>query len=410
MDIKIEAFKLAQVIVSDAKKGWSRYLNLSPYFQISEKRKGFELLAHLSVIPTEIQELDHLRILEIRGTKIKDLSILLQLPKLEVVEFEGIDACEEDLKLKTISEMKDPKERTTKLLEWLAQNTLLEPPEQRKGGPHFIVPDEPPVFLLDDNMANSGDNDQLYLLNELRIKAADLLNITSLSDNVAPRLSGAAERYQNLIGRNADDIGARAVWSHANTLESVLQVHQRAVVDHRNSEMLPISVASCLEDLLETHRVWFLGHDGAKEVEERASKYKRSDNSSALLNSALAVVKDAEQSGIVDLSALIPALTNIQTAHEATPSGTAALGELEDWVWNFVAAIAKKVWTVSQNPPGGVLVHSLTGSYLSIFVMQNEASLGAFAREFMAHGPIWWETVLNLCRRFNVRSIGTNEK
>lgn len=409
MSLETEANKLAARIISDARKTSTDFVNLSPLISNKEKRRGFESLSELIEFPEEIIELSSLRHLEIRGTSIRDLSPLLKLPNLKVVDFFGIDASYIDEEIKQISELEDGKRRTVLLFDWLSRNSLVEPPEQKPEGPQFFVPDQAPISLLDKNMSGGSDDDQLYLQEELRIKSTELMKIASLSDNVAPRLSGAIIRYQKLIHRNAAEIGARSIWSHANTLESVWQVHSKAMINFRDSEILPASVAACLEDLLSTHRVWFLGHEGARDVEERASSYRRDEKSGSLFEAAAAVVMAADRAGILDQSALVPALSNLQTAVDSTPSGTAALGELEDWTWNLIAATARKIWLVAHNPPGGVLVGSVAGSYLTSFIMQNELALGAFAKEFMSYGPIWWETVLNLCRRFNARSVEKSE-
>lgn len=405
MSVEIEAYKIAQGIISDAKKTSSNFINLSPYISYSAKRMGFQALASLSSLPKEIESLSRLEFLEIRGTKITDLSSLIKLPNLRIVEFEGIDACYDNEDLRQISEIKDPKERTIQLFSWIARNYTIEPPEQKAEGPQFLIPDVPPVVLLDENMSQGDDNDQKYLQEELQIKAFDLVQIASLSDNIAPRLSGAVMRYHHLIALDSDDIGARSIWSHANTLDSIWQVHQQALVEDRNSDILPISVAACLDDLLATHRVWFLGHPGARAVMERSSRHVKKEDAERRLKVSADILAAADYSGIFDSSALSPALTNVQTAREATGSGVAALGELEDWTWNLIAAASRKIWTISQNPPGGAIGGNVAGAYISLFIMQNESSLGLFAKEFMSHGPIWWETVLNLCRRYNARNI-----
>lgn len=410
MSFETEAYKLALKIISDAKKTSTQFVNLSPLISNKEKRRGFESLAELIELPKEIGELTRLTHLELRGTSIRDLSPLLKLPNLKVVDFYGIDASYVDEDIKLISELEDGKERTILLFNWLAKNSLVEPPEQKPEGPQFFVPEQAPIYLLDKSMFGGGDDDQLYLQDELKIKSTELMKIASLSDNVAPRLSGAIIRYQKLIHKNAAEIGARSIWSHANTLESVWQVHSKAVIDFRDSDILPSSVAACLEDLLLTHRVWFLGHEGARDVEERASSYRRDEKSGSLFEAAAGVVMAADRADILDRSALLPALSNMQTAADSTPSGTAALGELEDWTWNLIAATARKIWLLAHTPPGGVLGGSVAGAYLTSFIMQNELALGAFAKEFMSYGPIWWETVLNLCRRFNARSVEKREE
>ena len=142
MSLETEANKLAARIISDARKTSTDFVNLSPLISNKEKRRGFESLSELIEFPEEIIELSSLRHLEIRGTSIRDLSPLLKLPNLKVVDFFGIDACYIDEEIKQISELEDGKRRTVLLFDWLSRNSLVEPPEQKPEGPQFFVPDQ----------------------------------------------------------------------------------------------------------------------------------------------------------------------------------------------------------------------------------------------------------------------------
>lgn len=395
-----EAYAAAKEIVLRAQREWWPYVNLSPYVHDqSQLRQEFAVLSALTALPPEIEVLERCKVLDLRGTKISDLSSIAQLPQLERIEFSGIPACDEYPELGEIAGIDDARVRVKNLQRWLEQNAPAKPPEVIPEGPIFLVPDEPPIMLSDAGMGDSEDFDQAQLLDEARTKADALYQIAELANNVAPRLPKAIERYNKLIHQDADQIGARIIWSNANTLKSIWEVHQSALRDDRTGEELPPSVASYLDDLLQTHSVWFLGHPGAREVQARASSHQRGDNVEARRNAAVAVVEAADQSGVVSTQAIAPAKANLETSMDSTPSGVAAVGELEDWAFNFIASIARKLWVVAKEPPGGVLSSSVCGAYLVQFVFTYEAALGSYSLEFMANGPVWWDAMLATVRR-----------
>ncbi|MEQ8341461.1 MAG: hypothetical protein RID15_19150 [Marinovum algicola] len=395
-----EAFDLASEVVSRAEREWWPFLNLCPYvLETGEPRSGFQPLLHLTQLPPEVSSLTRCNSIELRGTKISDLTPLASLKQLKDVQFEGIPACEQDSELSAIAKVPNPSARTKALLDWLSEKADPDPPELLQKGPQFHIGDNPPISLIDPLMSSSDDSDQNVLLSHIRTKAEDLNQIANLAGNAAPRLPRAVERYLQVVSSEAPEIGARAVWSHANTLESILEIHENAIKRDRPNDELPPSVASCLSDLLETHRVWFLGHPGAREVEARASHHRRRAEPKRLYDAAVGVVNAATKSSVVSDQATAPARVNIETASENTPSGVAALGEIEDWTWNFIASIARKTWSIASAPPGGFLVHTVGGLYLTQFVIANEVALKLYATEFMANGPIWWDAMLAMHRR-----------
>jgi hypothetical protein len=402
---EIEAYDFAKDLVLQASREWWTYLSLSPlHFGTGAKRDGFEALAALTILPKEISLLSHCEVIELRGTSVRDLMPLRGLPSLRDVNFQNIPACDADPNLAAISRILEAENKIFSLINWLEDHTEPEPPEPRHEGPVFLLPDSPPIVLVDAGMDEGSDFDQKELLDECRDKAASLREVAILGANSAPRLERAIEKYVGLIDRPSNQIGARSIWSHANTLASVLEVHIRATDEGRQSEELPPSVAFCLDDLLQTHQVWFLGHPGARQVEARAMSHRKTDGARARREAAIRVVEAAESSFSVSKQATIPARENIETSLFNTPSGVAALGELEDWAWNFLATISRKLWAISKNPPGGWGPQTIGGYYLVQFVLNNEATLGIFAREVMAQSPMWWEVLLANVRRVSDRN------
>lgn len=397
-----QAYDLAERLVDQAADEAWRYLNLSPKsFGVAEPREGFEVLEHLSLIPPNIRHLAAGTHIELRGTQIRDLRPLAHVTKIGWIEFRGIPAEENDQELEQIAEKSDADERLQSLLEWLERSKIDEPPEQIAGGPEFLVDDEGPVRLLDPLLETSDDQDQEDLRKECERKSAELAAVVQLAANVAPDLPAMVHRYSELIARSSQEIGTRAIWSLANSLEAQLEIHEVATTNDRQAEELPVVIASKLKDLTQTHRVWFLGHPGARQVEERAAKHQKPDSQKHKRKALISIVEAAVASSAVSPDATFPARHNVTSSMNDTPAGIAAFGELEEWVWNFVASITRKAWIIVKDPPGGFLSQTIAGHYLLIFIIQNEAVIQQYVQTCMSQAPLWWDTLSAALRRFS---------
>lgn len=400
-----EAFLLAKKLVLQAVEERWNYICLSPFFQgNSSLREGFEILQHLTKLPDEVRHLKTGAFIELRGTSVDDLRPLAYVNQLGQVNFEGIPATENDAELNSIAAIKDIAERRERLLRWLNANKEAEPPNVIEGGPEFLVDDRGPIKLVDISLAESDDDDQAELQDECQRKVKGLLRVADLAANVAPDLLRTAENYDEIIKRNASNIGARKIWSIANSLAASLEVHDLAVENVRPSDELPSAVAAKLRDLLETHRVWFLGHPGAREVESRANRHTRHIDGQERRKAAISVVEAAEASSAVDDDATSAARENIETSDLATPAGVAALGELEEWTWNFVASVVRKAWLIAKDPPGGFVSQTLAGHYLLLFLTNNDQIIGHYLQNVMSQSPLWWETLCHALRRLSQTS------
>ncbi|MEO0995050.1 MAG: hypothetical protein AAFX62_14730 [Pseudomonadota bacterium] len=439
-----EAFELARERIAEAKASGARQLSLSPSV-IDEIAPGLfqgDLrFAPLNTLPPEIADLSALRSLDLAVTRVSDLSPIAQLSSLgwlslassavsdlsplaglkslqnllmsrtrvadlsplvglsalENVRFLSTPACEAEPELKEISEIRSNTERTERLKAWLRERYRPEPPRDRSSAPGFAAGEAPPVRLLDPSM--EGDEDQAELHDECRIKAEALMQVAGLGGNAAPRLAGTVDRYRTRIRRAPDEIGARIIWSIANTLESIWEVHQNAVAEGRASEELPPEVASALEDLLQTHRLWFLGHPDARTVWEDLRDPVPGADDAAKRDAAIGVVEAAEGSNAVDPAATEPARETIETSAGTSPAALRALKALDDWAYNLVATIARGAWKIAKDPPGGFLTHTVAGAYLIEFIVANEPVLAHYAKHFMSQGPIWWDALMAMIRR-----------
>ncbi|WP_127109877.1 hypothetical protein [Pararhodobacter zhoushanensis] len=396
------AYLLAKKMVLQAvSEQWS-YVCLSPLFQgDGNPREGFAILKDLTVLPDEVRHLTSGVFIELRGTGINDLRPLANLGRLGQVNFEGIPAAENDAELQMIATTTDVAQRSELLQGWLDANKVADPPEVIEGGPEFIVDDHGPIKLVDVPLVESDDEDQVELQEECKRKVEELLGIVDLAANVAPNLLYTAKKYREMIGNDASSIGARKIWSLANSLEATLEVHDHAVKNDRASDELPSTVAAKLADLAETHRVWFLGHPGAREVEQRASRHANQKDGRERRKAAITIVEAAESSNAVADDATSVARENIQTSDLDTPAGVAALGELEEWAWNFVASVVRKAWRIAKDPPGGFVSHTVAGHYLLLFLTNNDQVIGQYLQNVMSQSPLWWEMFCNSLRRLS---------
>ncbi len=395
-----QAFQLARKVVQQAADEQWSYICLSPFYQgDSGLRPGFEVFKHLTTLPDEIRQLKSGIIIEVRGTSIADLRPLAHVDGLGLVNFAGIPAAQIDQELEKISATIDIELRKQQLGDWLDANRISDPPEVIEGGPEFVVDDFGPIKLVDPPLVESDDADQRELQEECRRKAAELLRIVELAANISPDLPATAQRYSDLIDGNPSLIGARRIWSVANSLEAALDVHNGAVENDRPSEELPATIASKLADLAETHRVWFLGHPGARDVELRANRHAKRVDSRERRNAAILVVEAAEASSAVANDATAPARENIHTSVLDTPAGVAALGELEEWTWNFIASVVRKAWRLAKDPPGGFVSQTVAGHYLIMFLVSNDEVIRQYLQNIMSQGPLWWEALSNSLRR-----------
>lgn len=406
-----EAFQLARSLVHRAaREGW-KYVCLSPFFSgEAEPRQGFEILEHLTILPEEIHELEAGVYIELRGTSIKDLRPLAHVKQMGQINFKGIPAAVQNEELLRIASISDVGERSHSLRVWLKANKVGEPPEAIEGGPEFVVDDIGPITLVDPPLVNSDDDDQEQLQEECQRKAAELASIVDIAANVAPDLPGAVQKYSGLISRDPSRIGARGIWSIANSLEAALEIHDRAISDNRQSEELPVTVAAKLTDLVQTNRVWFLGHPGARSVEERANRYTKPKDHRKRRDAAISVLEAAEASSAVADEATSPARQNTRTSELNTPAGIAALGELEDWAWNFVASVVRKAWNIARKPPGGFVSQTFAGHYLILFLVTHDDVIRQYVLTVMSHGPMWWDTLCTSIRRLTVTPNDDQDK
>lgn len=396
------AFLLAKRMVLQAAAERWNYICLSPFFQgEGNLREGFAVLENLTILPDEVRQLEPGVFIELRGTGINDIRPLAHIKGLGQVNFEGIPAAENDAELRKIAEITDVGQRSELLQKWLDANIVADPPEVIEGGPEFIVDDHGPIKLVDVPLVKSDDEDQLELQEECKRKVEELLGIVDLAANVAPNLTHTAQKYRELISSDASSIGARKIWSLANSLEATLEVHDHAVRNDRSSDELPSTVAAKLADLTETHRVWFLGHPGAREVEQRANRHIKQKDSRERRLAAISIVEVAESSTAVAIDATSAARENIQTSDLDTPAGVSALGELEEWAWNFVASVVRKAWRIAKDPPGGFVGHGVAGFYLFKFLTINEQVIGLYLQNVMAQSPLWWESFCMTLRRLS---------
>ena len=323
-----------------------------------------------------------------------DFRALEDKEQLSSITFTGTPARTADPALEKFYAIYGDREKAAELQAYLRSRTPPEPSEPVETGPTFEPQDDGPILLTQSAMDASADPNQADMHDECRIKATILTGHNQKIGNQFPTLASSAERYSQLIHRAAADIGARTIWSAANTLRQALEAHLAAVEQGRPMEELPPEVAAALKDLVETHAVWFLGHPSAAEVEARVRDYTRGPDAARTRDEAIAVVEAAETApNVVDPAAVEPAKDDIVASAGEGPAAEKAEKSLRDWTWNLIAVAARHLWKVTQW--GGT---ALAGHYLIQWFVANEAALGAFAKHVMTNGPLWFDRLIELLR------------
>ncbi|MEL7471181.1 MAG: hypothetical protein AAFN27_22195, partial [Pseudomonadota bacterium] len=334
----------------------------------------------------------------LKNTQVSDLRALEDKERLESIIFRETPALTADPALEKFSFIIRDREKVAELQAYLRSRTPPEPSEPIETGPAFEAQDTGPILLTQSAMDASADPDQADMHDECRIKATILTGHNQKIGNQFPTLASSAERYSQLIHRSAADIGARTIWSAANTLRQALEAHLAAVEQGRPMEELPPEVAAALTDLVQTHGVWFLGHPGAAEVEARVRDYTRGPDSAQTREEAIAVVEAAEAApNVVDPAAVEPAKDDIVASAGEGPAAEKAEKSLRDWTWNLIATASRYLWRATKI--GGTAGTGIVASHdLPAWFLGNETVLGTFAKHVMTNGPLWFDRLVEALR------------
>ncbi|MEM9060104.1 MAG: leucine-rich repeat domain-containing protein, partial [Pseudomonadota bacterium] len=344
---------------------------------------------------TALAGLSGLQALYLDRTKVRDLTPIVGLENLRSIKFSGTPVLDADPALKDFAKIYSDREKVADLQAYLRDRKPPEPAEPLDTGPEFEAQDDSPILLAQPAMDQGDDPDQAEMQKECRRKVTVLTEHSQKIDNQFPTLVNSAERYSQLIHQSAAEIGARTIWSAANTLRQALEAHLAAVKQGRQMDELPPEVAAALKDLVETHGVWFLGHPGAVEVEERVRAYTRGPDSARIRDEAIAVVTAAEEApSVVDPAAVEPARDDIIASEGEGPAAEKAEKSLRDWTWNLIAVAARRLYKATKWGGGTVASHDLIQWFVG-----NETILGNFAKQVMTNGPLWFDGLVNALRQ-----------
>ncbi|MEM6905378.1 MAG: hypothetical protein AAF568_05750 [Pseudomonadota bacterium] len=158
---QLEAYRLAETRIAEAKAGLHKYLDLSSdeykYLIADDISGGIKRFRHLTRIPPEIADLTWLTRLDLEQTDISDLSLLrgltalttldlddslatdlsplVGMERLETLYFDRIPALYTDPRLKELSEILDTEDRTRQTLAYLRGKL---PPEPKLKAPETL--------------------------------------------------------------------------------------------------------------------------------------------------------------------------------------------------------------------------------------------------------------------------------
>ena len=356
-----------------------------------------------------ISELTELSSLNVRDTHIDDLSPVLKVPSLRGnglgVDFRGADACRSDPILQRISHVKNDRERTAELFDYLSEDTE---PESELGAHEISVPEDvpsAPTYILTEGLPLhsvpliGADYDQSTseLHKEVQRKALDLLEVSKTTNEFA-YIRQAAEHYQVQVDRPIDEINLRLLWSSANSLRRAKLSDDRAEQMHRDSDMLPPRIGAALQDLIETHGLFVMGFPEAANLEAEMRSYltgERDDelrdlgrqivdalelNPSALAKDDLDAVRDDASASLFDGS-----------------SGEMAEIALRSKLWNMVGAAGRVAWGATKTGTKWGTITILSHDFIQ-FLLGNETLVMSFLSLAQGKLSVWFPVLLQSIR------------
>ena len=300
-----------------------------------------------------LSELGKLRDLSLNDTPVSDLRPVTAIDTLRTpgrfytgLHFKNTAATRLDPEgLGRLAEIEDDDERGAQTLDYL--NALTEwppartvPPEDRPAGAVFRLVDG--RLDVEDRALLGDDPDNLQ--GECREKSAYLIECFGQTNQFAHVVT-AAERYRRLITNPADQIGARALYSHGNRLRTMLEAQQAHDKAGNIAQMLPPDAAAALADLVDTHALWAAGFPGMVAVLQAVRDAARDPRDANALDDARQIAADLAQAEGAATDAAAELLASEAAASgEKGPAAENAKAGVTASVVNLMQGLGRAAW------------------------------------------------------------------
>ncbi|WP_319528994.1 leucine-rich repeat domain-containing protein [uncultured Cohaesibacter sp.] len=349
-----------------------------------------------------ISNLRNLRRLDLDNSQVDDLRPIKRIRNLIKeggLSFRDCKATAIDPELNALSQISNARERAINILDYLSQLNVWPPvttiPKELPGAPRYLVPDNGPIVEIGETIGLDNPEQQA-LQNECREKVRILIDSVQEGNNELGALVEAAKKYERLVIQDSTGILASALWSAANTLRAKHEAHKNAVIHSRINEELPPNTASALQDLLETHGIYFLGHPGAADVEKKMRDFllgPRNPEAKEAADKLLASLEKAPT--VLAPSATDPMLSDQYASNGIGPS--AHMGEilLQQRLRNVFASIARKIWIFVKSKPG-VAIDAVIAADIINWFAGNQLWIVKFFEAVTGRYPIWIDQIIEL--------------
>jgi Leucine-rich repeat (LRR) protein len=371
---------------------------------------GMTGITRLSLHNTQVSDLSPLAgmtgmtELSLVNSPVLDLRVLRNLKKLAESDggttgltFEGTTATRADPRIAEIAEIEDNAERVRVLFDYL-ERWEVPVPKDSELAPSYIWPDAGPIRSKDAAPENF-DQDQDDLREDLCRKARQLVGLIGDSNELAI-LKGAASHYLIQIDRPLSNIKLSLLYSAANTLRVAHEADLRAREQSLHNAQLPPKEGAALEDVVQTHALFFMGFANGHEIHAR-------------MTSGLTGVRNAQE-----IVAAEPIVTSLEAKFDKGPVAldqedqaaladdlAAAKGEgpsaeigglmLRGRIGNLLGAIGRRIYGLGQFVTKEAAA-ALIGNAVVFWVVTNQVAIWAWLKLVQGAASGWFQRVLEV--------------
>jgi hypothetical protein len=373
-----------------------------------ERISGLSGLKSLYVDNTQITDaglvyicvLGGLRRLNLINTKIIDLrplrqmKSLLEIPEGGGLSFRNCAAAKADPRIAKIAAIEDSKTRAQALFDLIDAGWL--PPGEITSdtptAPSFTLPPDGPM-QSQDAAPIGGDEDQEDLRQDLLRKISNTIEAIGTSNEWAG-LRASAEHYRTQITKPLPDIRLKRLYSAANTLRVAFEANTQVETLGRNTDLMPPLVFAALQDVVQTHGLFFMGFPNAAEIHAQMLAGLTGARRPAEVAAAAPLVESLENKPrALDAEDQAAMADDLAAAKGEGPSAEIGENSLRGRMWNMLGAFGRKVVAL-----GSAGIATLSGHYFILWVQANEAAILAWLTLTQGAASGWFATVMAILK------------
>jgi Leucine-rich repeat (LRR) protein len=372
---------------------------------------GLTALTTLSLNSTQVSDLSPLAgltaltTLSLDGTPALDLRPLRNLGKLtesdkrlEGLSFKHTAATRADGRIAEIAEIGDNAERAKTLFAYL-EGWEVPVPKDSELVPSYIWPVDGPIRSR-DAAPNDVDPDQDDLREDLCRKARLLVGLIGDSNELAI-LKGAANHYLIQIDRPLSNIKLSLLYSAANTLRVAHEADLRAREQSLYNAQLPPKEGAALEDVVQTHALFFMGFATGHEIHARMTSGLTGVRNAQEIAAAEPIVTALEvrifdnRPVALDQEDQAALADDLASAKGQGPSAEIGGLLLRGRIGNLLGAIGRRIYGLGTFVAKEVAA-GLIGSAVVNWVVTNQVAIWTWLKLVQGAASGWFQRVLEV--------------